>query len=75
MPPRLDLPPRTHWLYKALIAIILLNALVTAYLWRTVQTQQRQIQTLQQHDSIQQSVDKLNSKYDSLKSRVEGLFH
>jgi cell division protein FtsB len=69
------MPPRTHWIYKLLLIVIMLNALITAYLWRTVIQQQRQIQTLQHHDSIQQSVDKLNNKYDSLKQRVEGLLH
>lgn len=69
------MPPRTYWVYKALIAIIIVNALTTAYLFNVVKTQQREIQTLQRHDTVQQSVDKLNTKYESLKSRIEGLFH
>jgi cell division protein FtsB len=59
---------------QILIAVIVLNAFVTAYLAKTVWDQEKRIQTLERNDKINQSVDKLNNEVDSLKERVKGLF-
>jgi len=58
-----------------LVAIILINALVTAYLFSVVQDQNRRIQILERDDQVKQSIDTLNTKYNSLKDRVQRLFH
>ena len=68
-------PRRPSRFEIGLICIILLNALVTAYLVNTVRDQDRRIHALERNDKITQQVDNLNHKVDSLKSRVEGFFH
>ena len=60
-------------LQKILNAVIIINALFTVYLLKTVREQNQRIQTLERNDSIKRSVDKLNDKVDGLKQRIQGL--
>jgi hypothetical protein len=62
-------------LTRLLVAIIIINALLTGYLLRTVADQQRRIQSLERNDSVKRSVDTPNTKVDGLKNRIQGLFH
>ncbi len=59
----------------AVVVVVVLNALVTLSLLKTVSSQNNRIQTLERNDKITQSVKSLDSKVNNLKQRVEGLFH
>ncbi len=68
-------PTGRRRLIRLAVAIIILNALATLYLLKTVGDQQRRINSLERSDKITQSVQNLNTRVDGLKQRVEGLFH
>lgn len=66
-------PAGKRFLMLVLIVVVILNAFVTLYLFKTVASQQRRIDSLERNDAIKQQVQNLNSKYDGLKDRLKGL--
>jgi cell division protein FtsB len=67
-------PTGRRRLIRLFIVIVILNALTTLWLAKTVIDQSNRLAALERNDKITQSVQRLNTKVDSLKSRVEGLF-
>jgi hypothetical protein len=67
-------PSGRRFIAISVIVVVLINALVTLWLVRTVISQGRDIRTLQRNDKVTKAVEDVNSKVDTLKSRIEGLF-
>jgi uncharacterized membrane protein YqiK len=67
-------PSGRRFIAICVIVVVIINALVTLWLVKTVLHQSGEIRTLQRNDKVTQAVEDVNSRVDTLKSKVEGLF-